>query len=122
MATDFRGLAQSLAQKGMAIAGTLLDTIVYNSVSSSTYDPNLGVIGETTKTYTFGAVIARFGSKEIDGKDILPTDARMTVAYLDLPVEPKPYDNFMLKGRVWKPVKVLSPPGNPIWTIQIRAV
>lgn len=120
--TDFRLLAQTLVQKGMAIAGTLLESIVYNSVSQSDYDPVSGTTSEIIKTYKFNAVVSRFGTNEIDGKDILPSDARMTIAYLDLPVEPKPYDNFTMKNRPWKLVKVLSPPGNPSWTLQIRAV
>lgn len=118
--SGFKSMVQQLIQQGIQIVGDLAETVVYTKVASGLYDPVSGNTTNTSATYTFNAVFGRFGQNEIDGKNVIATDARLTVAFLDLPVEPQAQDSLVVKGRPWKVIRAVGSPGDSVWTIHIR--
>ncbi len=118
--SGFRSMVQSLVQQGIQILGDLAETVTFTKTTAGLYDPVTGNTTKTSVTYTFPAVFGRFGQNEIDGKDVIATDAKLTVAFLDLPVEPQAQDSLIVKGRPWKVIRTVGSPGDSVWTIHIR--
>lgn len=120
---QFRALVQNLVQTAIQTVGDLAEDFEYASVGTAVYDTTNGVTTETATIYNVSGIFSRFTSHEIDSKVVVAADAKLTIAYLDLPVTPNVADNITsLIGRTWKPVRVMSPPGSAAWTIHIRAV
>lgn len=120
---SFRALVQGLVQTAIQTVGDLAEDFLYQSVGTSVYDTTTGATTETVTPYNVTGIFSRFTTHEIDSKVVVATDAKLTIAYLDLPVTPNVADNItFLIGRTWKPVRIISPPGSAAWTIHIRAV
>jgi hypothetical protein len=123
MVNAFQAMAQGLVQQAMGIGGDLIDSVVYSSNSAPTYDPVAGVSTPTSATYgPLSAPIVRFGLDEVDAKVVVKTDAKLLVAYLDLPVTPTENDTVVGKGKNWKVIRTIGTPGNVLWIIHIREV
>lgn len=134
---QFRGLVQGLVQQALQIAGDLTDAVTYTSISAAAYDPVAGTTSTTNAVFSFNGAISRLTSTNeeetsnratgrVDAKVVVPTDAVLTCAYLDLPVQPNTNDTVSSTNRDtgvvtnWRVIKVIGMPANSAWKIQIR--
>ena len=125
--SGFRSLVQGLVQQSFQILGDLTESVVYSSVQTAAYNTSTGATTSTVTKYNFNAVLNRFKQEELDTysiraehKIVSSTDAKLLVAYLDLPVEPNVSDTMVINGRTWKVVQYLNVPGSSLWTLHIR--
>jgi hypothetical protein len=135
----FRSLVQGLVQTAIQITGDLAEPVVYTQVTGTAYDTTTGQTTQTTVVFggpgqtPLMGIFSRFQENEVEGRssarseiriggENIVTDAKITFAYLDLPILPDTSDTLTVQGRTWKPVRVLSAPGSPVWTIHIRVI
>jgi hypothetical protein len=119
---SFSALAQGLAKTAIGIAGDLAPTVVYTAVAGPpVYTPATGATVTPTKTYTFNAILAKFGQNELDSNMVIATDAKLIVAALDLPVEPTTMDSMVILGKTWSMQREVGTPGQALRVLHIRA-
>ena len=120
--SGFGALTQTLVKQAIGILGDLTVSVVYSSNAEPTYDTTTGETTTTTTTYAFNAVFAKFGFDQVDSKVVVRTDAKLVVAYLDLPIEPRENDTVVVNGQTWKVIRSLGVPGSSVLVIHIREI
>ena len=122
MANAFRALVQGLVKQAITIVGDLAEPVTYTVNADPVYDPVSGEASATSTTYNFNAVFARFNANNADAQIVISTDAKLTVAFLDLPIRPRENDAVSVKELNWTVRRVLESPGDAVWSIHIREV
>lgn len=126
------GLIASLVQTAFGIIQSvdpdIVTPIVYTPGSSSVYDPDTGLVTNSTSPITLTSVISKFGENEIDAEVVVATDGRLLISGLSLgSITPNHTDTLVstdINGAAttWKVVRVLGVPTNGLWKIHIRRV
>jgi len=119
----FASTLQGLVKTALTVAGDLTASVVYTYVNGEpAYDPISGNSTAVTTTYTFSAVICKFGQDETDSKIVVETDAKMICSTLDLPVEPTVSDTMTANGKTWSIQRELGTPGNAARIVHLREI
>jgi hypothetical protein len=116
---SFVALLNDLVSTAIEIVDDLAPEITFTRRGTPTYVD--GVVTNNDTNYTVNAVLARFRADEVDDKINTVTDMKCLIAAADLAVSPEVQDRLTDNtGVVWCVERVMSPPGKPLWKLQVR--